>query len=69
MEPSLRIPTRYREETEAFGGLNRNAGAAEGEFAEEENLSSDQYPVLAVRPPRERIENTGDDGTDQLRKY
>ena len=49
MEPSLRIPTRYREETDAFGGLDRNAGAAEGEFAEEENLSSDQYPVLAVR--------------------
>lgn len=60
MEPSLRIPTRYREETDAFGGLNRNAGAAEGEFAEEENLSSDQYPVLAVRPPRERIERAGE---------
>ena len=60
MEPSLRIPTRYREETDAFGGLDRNAGAAEGEFAEEENLSSDQYPVLAVRPPRERIERAGE---------
>ena len=60
MEPSLRIPTRYREDTDAFGGLDRNAGAAEGEFAEEENLSSDQYPVLAVRPPRERIERAGE---------
>ncbi len=59
MEPSLRIPTRYREETGIFGGLNRNAGAAEGEFAEEENLSSDQYPVLTVRRPRERIETGG----------
>ena len=59
MEPSLCVPTRYREETGIFGGLNRNAGAAEGEFAEEENLSADQYPVLTVRPPRERIETGG----------
>ena len=60
MEPSLRIPTRYREETAAFGGLNRNAGAAPGEFAEEENLSSDQYPVLTIRRPREKIETAGE---------
>ena len=60
MEQSLRIPIRYREETAAFGGLNRNAGAAEGEFSEEENLSSDQYPVLTVRPPREKIEIQGE---------
>lgn len=60
MEPSLRIPTRYREETGHFGGLNRNAGAADGEFAEEENLSSDQYPVLTVRPPREQMKTKGE---------
>ena len=36
MEPTLRVPYRYREYTESFGGLNRNVSVSPGEFAEEE---------------------------------
>lgn len=59
MEPTLRVPYQYKEYTESFGGLNRNVSVSPGEFREEENLSSDQYPVLTVRPPRKKLEETG----------
>lgn len=55
MEPTLRVPYRYREYTESFGGLNRNVSVSAGEFAEEENLSAEQFPVLTVRPARKNL--------------
>lgn len=55
MEPTLRVPYQYREYTESFGGLNRNVSVSPGEFAEEENLSSEQFPVLTVRAPRKNL--------------
>ncbi len=39
---------------ERFGGLNRRAGAAEGEIAAMENLCAQQAPLIASRPPRRR---------------
>lgn len=38
--------------TESFGGLNRQPRPAEGEMAEETNLTSDHYPLLAPRGKR-----------------
>lgn len=35
-----------------FGGLNHNLGAADGELWDMRNLTSDCFPLLAVRPPR-----------------
>ena len=35
-----------------FGGLNRTAGAGDGDLTDMLNLTSDHYPVLSVRPPR-----------------
>ena len=35
-----------------FGGLNHTLGAGDGELWEMRNLTSDHFPVLAVRPPR-----------------
>ena len=58
MEPTLRVPYRYREYTESFGGLNRNVSVSPGEFAEEENLSAEQFPVLTVRTARKKLEGT-----------
>ncbi len=36
----------------AFGGLNKQHGASDGELADMENLTGDHYPLLAVRPRR-----------------
>lgn len=35
-----------------FGGLNHNLGAKDGELWDMRNLTSDHYPLLAVRPRR-----------------
>ena len=38
--------------TDAFRGYNHNRTIRDDEFFEMENLSSDEYPVLAPRSPR-----------------
>lgn len=35
-----------------FGGLNHSMGAGDGELWDMKNMTSDHYPLLAVRPPR-----------------
>ena len=50
--PRLAAPKVYRETISAFGGLNRQLVVADGEFSAMENLTSDHYPVMAVRPGR-----------------
>lgn len=52
MQPYLNVPTRYRQQTNRFAGLNRNASIRHGEFADMENLCSDQYPALTTRSGR-----------------
>lgn len=39
----------------AFGGLNHNLGARDGELWDMENLTSDLYPLLSPRKPRYQI--------------
>ena len=52
MQPYLNVPARYRQQTNRFGGLDRNASIRQGRFADMENLCADQYPVLSTRPGR-----------------
>lgn len=40
---------------ESFGGLNRTYSAAGGELNKMQNLTTDAYPVLSTRQPRERV--------------
>ena len=41
---------------DVFGGYNHNLRITDGEFYDMENLSSDGYPMLSVRPPRGKTE-------------
>lgn len=59
MQPYLNVPTRYRQQTNRFAGLNCNASIRHGEFADMENLCSDQYPALSTRPGRAEDVCTG----------
>lgn len=52
--PELYEESSSRVKTEVFLGLNRAARIGDGEFRDMKNLTSDEYPVLSVRPPRER---------------
>lgn len=38
-----------------FGGLNHTPGAGDGELWDMKNLTSDAYPLLASRPPRQIV--------------
>ena len=53
----MNLPDLYEEssskvKTEVFAGLNRATRIGDGEFHDMQNLTSDEYPVLAVRPRR-----------------
>ena len=50
--PMLKEQPTSREMVDVFKGYNRNLRIKEGEFSDMENLSSDCYPVLAVRKQR-----------------
>ena len=39
-----------------FGGLNHNPGAKDGELYDMENLTGRDYPLLATRPPRTKMD-------------
>lgn len=53
--PSLSIAQTSREMTAAFAGLDRRPVIASGAFAHMQNLTSDAYPLLTVRPRRARL--------------
>ena len=40
----------------AFGGLNSRASAEDGEIVDMVNMTSDEYPMLSPRKPRELYE-------------
>lgn len=39
-----------------FGGYNHNAGAVDGGIWDMQNMCSDDYPIISVRPPRYRVD-------------
>lgn len=47
----------------AFGGYNHTRSASEGELYDMKNLTSADYPVLSVRPPRILVGEGGGGGT------
>lgn len=51
--PTLNVPVSSRDMIQAFGGYNHNLRIAENEFYDMKNLTSDHYPVLSPRSPRE----------------
>lgn len=50
--PKLAAGRQQTLTTEAFGGYDHNLELADGEFYDMENLSADEYPLLAPRPRR-----------------
>lgn len=50
--PALKKIKRTVEIRRSFGGYVHNEGTPEGAFYDMENLTSDQYPLLCVRPKR-----------------
>ena len=50
--PKLAAGRQQTLTTEAFGGYDHNLELADGEFYDMENLSADDYPLLAPRPRR-----------------
>ena len=53
--PELIEGEQARSVVEVFGGYNHNARIAEGEWYDDLNLTSDHYPLLAVRKPRSTV--------------
>ena len=50
--PKLNEQPTSRSITDVFAGYNHNLRISDGEFYDEENLFSDDYPLLATRRPR-----------------
>lgn len=51
--PEMRYSDGLTKSTQVrFGGYDHRAGAGDGTLWDMENLTSDQFPLLAVRPPR-----------------
>ncbi len=50
--PDLSAGEQTRQMTDVFGGYNHNMRIAEGEWYDEENLSSARYPLFSRRRPR-----------------
>lgn len=50
--PTVQAQTAQRRVTDVFAGYNHNLRINEGEFYDEENLCSDDYPLLSTRRPR-----------------
>ncbi len=50
--PTINVPEEKRIFTNTFAGYNHNLKIADGEFFEEQNMCSDDYPVLSSRKPR-----------------
>ncbi len=60
--PKLKSSGRYRQVMDKFRGYNRNLRIGNGEFAEMENLTSDDYPVLSVRKNRGLVVSLPENG-------
>ena len=50
--PTVKAQTAQRRVTDVFAGYNHNLRINEGEFYDEENLCSDDYPLLSTRRHR-----------------
>lgn len=50
--PTINVPDEKRIFTNTFAGYNHNLKIADGEFFDEQNMCSDDYPVLSSRKPR-----------------
>ena len=50
--PTVQAPTSQRRVTDVFAGYNHNLRINDGEFYDEENLCSDDYPLLSTRRHR-----------------
>lgn len=50
--PTVQAQTAQRRVTDVFAGYNHNLRINDGEFYEEENLCSDDYPLLSTRRQR-----------------
>lgn len=50
--PTVQAQTAQRRVTDVFAGYNHNLRINDGEFYDEENLCSDDYPLLSVRRQR-----------------
>lgn len=57
-----------RDIVQEFRGYNHNLRIAEGEFYDEQNMSSDFYPVMSPRKPREQTNTVGVNGLIALGK-
>lgn len=55
--PELYEERATRQMTSVFGGLNRGARIPDGEWADMQNLTSDQYPLMATRDKRYHSDN------------
>ncbi len=54
--PSMVYADGIRAHTQVkFGGYNHTAAAHDGEIYDMANMTGDQYPILASRPPRKRV--------------
>ena len=52
--PKMRQPAQSRSTQEVFGGYDHNLNIGEGTFYEMENMTSDYFPVLSPRAPRNK---------------
>jgi hypothetical protein len=57
--PKWTVPRQQRVTVSRFLGLDRRARCERGAFAALENLCSDDYPALAVRPARRTLDRAG----------
>ena len=48
---------RQKEMLTYFGGYNHNLSCAEGQFYDQKNITSDEFPLLSVRHKRQRCTN------------
>lgn len=54
--PTIQETARSQQVTDTFGGYNHNLKIPEGEFYEMENLCGDDYPLLATRKQRNKLQ-------------
>ena len=61
--PSMVYNDRIRKsQTVVFGGYDHNIGSGDGTIWDMENMTSDLYPVLAVRQPRWKVRTLSEPG-------
>ena len=58
--PRLNEVTRYREMTNAFGGYNHQLSCKDGQFFDEQNMTSQYYPLMSPRDRRGMVRKMSD---------